>query len=179
MTMKLIITAGMPGAGKEEFLIAAQENGIPFIRMGDVVREFYSKRDDKDSDLSTGEFANAERDRFGFDIWARRVVEKMYGDVFMVDGCRSRDEVKAYPGIADDVTVIGIHASPRTRYARLVERGRDDAPGNIDEFEARDRREIDWGLAETIALADYMMINESSLDDFRMRVKELMMRLQA
>ncbi len=172
--MRLILTAGMPGAGKEEFLTAASDSGIPFLRMGDIVREFHAKRDEKDKDLTVGQFANIERERHGFDIWAKRAVEKMYGDIFMVDGCRSRDEVRAYLGITPDVTVIGIFASPTTRYDRLVKRGRDDAPKNMQEFEERDRREMNWGLAETIALADMMVINESSLDDFRKEVQSLM-----
>lgn len=176
--MKLIITAGMPGSGKEEFLLAAQDSGIPFLRMGDIVREFHAKRSEEDRDLSVGQLANLDRERYGFDIWAKRAVEKMYGDIFMIDGCRSMDEVRAYLGITDDVHVVGIYASPKTRYDRLVKRGRDDAPANIGEFNERDSRELRWGLGETIALADHLIINEGSLEEFRASVKELMERLK-
>ena len=172
--MKMIITTGMPGAGKEEFLLAASDSGIPFLRMGDIVREFHAKRSDEDKDLSVGQLANLDRQRYGFDIWAKRAMEKMYGDIFMIDGCRSMDEVRAYRNISDDVNIVGIFASPATRYDRLVKRGRDDAPKNIEEFQARDTRELGWGLGETMALADYMIINESSLEDFKRDVKKLM-----
>ena len=172
--MKLIITTGMPGAGKEEFLLAASDSGIPFLRMGDIVREFHAKRSDEDKDLSVGQLANLDRQRYGFDIWAKRAMEKMYGDIFMIDGCRSMDEVRAYRNITDDVNIVAIYASPKTRYDRLVKRGRDDAPKNIEEFQARDTRELGWGLGETMALADYMIINESSLEDFKRDVKKLM-----
>ena len=114
--MKLIITTGMPGAGKEEFLLAASDSGIPFLRMGDIVREFHAKRSDEDKDLSVGQLANLDRQRYGFDIWAKRAMEKMYGDIFMIDGCRSMDEVRAYRNITDDVHIVGIFASPATRY---------------------------------------------------------------
>jgi len=172
--MKLILTTGMPGAGKEEFLLAASDSGIPFLRMGDIVREFHAKRSEEDRDLSVGQLANLDRQRYGFDIWAKRAMEKMYGDIFMIDGCRSMDEVRAYRNISDDVNIVGIFASPATRYDRLVKRGRDDAPKNIEEFQARDTRELGWGLGETMALADYMIINESSLEDFKRDVKKLM-----
>ena len=172
--MKLILTTGMPGAGKEEFLLAASDSGIPFLRMGDIVREFHAKRSEEDRDLSVGQLANLDRQRYGFDIWAKRAMEKMYGDIFMIDGCRSMDEVRAYRNISDDVNIVGIFASPATRYDRLVKRGRDDAPKNIEEFLARDTRELGWGLGETMALADYMIINESSLEDFKRDVKKLM-----
>ena len=98
----------------------------------------------------------------------------MYGDIFMIDGCRSMDEVRAYRNITDDVHIVGIFASPATRYDRLVKRGREDAPKNIEEFHERDNRELGWGLGETIALADVMIINESSLDDFKDNVRKLM-----
>ena len=172
--MKLILTTGMPGAGKEEFLLAASDSGIPFLRMGDIVREFHAKRSEEDKDLSVGQLANLDRQRYGFDIWAKRAMEKMYGDIFMIDGCRSMDEVRAYRNISDDVNIVGIFASPKTRYDRLVKRGRDDAPSNIEEFQARDTRELGWGLGETMALADFMIINESSLDYFKRDVKKLM-----
>ena len=172
--MKLIITTGMPGAGKEEFLLAASDSGIPFLRMGDIVREFHAKRSKEDKDLSVGQLANLDRQRYGFDIWAKRAMEKMSGNIFMIDGCRSMDEVRAYRNITDDVHIVGIFASPKTRYDRLVKRGRDDAPKNIEEFQERDNRELGWGLGETMALADKMIINESSLEDFKKNVKELM-----
>ena len=155
-------------------MLAASDSGIPFLRMGDIVREYHAKRSEEDKDLSVGQLANLDRQRYGFDIWAKRALEKMYGDIFMIDGCRSMDEVRAYRNITDDVQIVGIFASPATRYDRLVKRGRDDAPKDMEEFHARDNRELGWGLGETMALADHMIINESSLDDFKKDVKALM-----
>ena len=70
--MRLIVVTGMPGSGKEEFLTVASSMSIPFVRMGDVVREAYAVRGDEDRDLSVGQFAARERERFGANIWARR-----------------------------------------------------------------------------------------------------------
>lgn len=175
--MKLIVIAGMPGAGKEELLNVAVDRGIPFIRMGDLVREMYSKRAPEDANLNMGEFATAERKRHGQNIWAKRALERMSGDLFLIDGCRSMNEVEAYRGLSDDVNIVAIHTSPAVRYVRLVKRGRDDAPNNIEEFNARDSREIGWGLAETIALSDHLIVNEGTLDEFRTSVNELLDRM--
>lgn len=43
--MKILLIVGMPGAGKEEFLSVARSIGVPFIRMGDIVRELYETSD--------------------------------------------------------------------------------------------------------------------------------------
>ena len=165
--MKLIVVAGMPGAGKEEFLNVARDMDIPFLRMGDLVRELYPKRGDEDRDLTLGQFANIERERHGYNIWAKRALERMSGNIYLIDGCRSMDEVMAYRSLSDDVNIIAIHAPPRIRYDRLVKRQRDDAPRNVEEFDARDSREMGWGLADVIALSDHLIVNDGSLEKFR------------
>ncbi len=165
--MKLIVVAGMPGAGKEEFLNVAADMGIPFIRMGDLVRELYPQRSEEDKDLTLGQFANIERERHGYNIWAKRALERMSGNIYLIDGCRSMDEVEAYRSLSDDVNIVAIHAPPKIRYERLVKRQRDDAPRNIEEFNARDSREMGWGLADVIALSDHLILNDGSLEKFR------------
>jgi dephospho-CoA kinase len=161
--MKIIIVTGMPGAGKEEFLSVADSIGIPFVRMGDVVREAYAASSESKSGIGVGQFANSERERFGRNIWAARTIEKMFGSVFLVDGCRSMAEVRSFRELSSDVRIIGIHSPPGMRYERLVKRGREDAPNSIEEFNERDSREVSWGLAEVIALSDIMIVNDSDL----------------
>ena len=169
--MRLLIVTGMPGTGKEEFLKVAEEMNVPFIRMGDVVRETYES---SDKSMSVGEFASAERERHGYDIWAKRSLERMSGNIFLVDGCRSMDEVNAFRSLTDDVTLIAIHSSPEARYARLIKRNRDDAPSTLDEFMERDEREMNWGLAKIMALSDVTVPNESTLEEFRELSGELL-----
>jgi dephospho-CoA kinase len=60
----------------------------------------------------------------------------------------------------------------------LVSRGRSDAPRDRQEFDERDRRELGWGLGETIALADALIVNEGSLDDFRRDAHALLKELR-
>ncbi len=174
--MKTLIITGLPGSGKEELLAVAREMDIPFLRMGDIVREHHAKSRSKKG-LTVGEFADAERKKKGADIWAKLAMEKMSGDIFLVDGCRSIDEVDAFRTLSDDVYIIAIHSSPETRYERLVKRGREDAPREWVEFADRDSREMSWGVAEVIALADVMFVNESDLDvfhkDVRKKLKEI------
>lgn len=175
--MRIILVAGMPGSGKEEFLTVARGMGIPFLRMGDIVREAYSS-DDMASGMSVGEFASYEREQYGEDIWARRAVKRMYGNIFLVDGCRSMSEAASYGKPGDDVEIVAIYAPPKLRYERLVKRAREDAPRNISEFDARDSRELSWGLGNIIALADRTVDNSCGLEDFRCRAAALLKELR-
>ncbi len=175
--MKIFIITGMPGSGKEELLTVARNMNIPFLRMGDIVREHFSKFYSKEG-LTIGEYADKVRKKKGKDVWAKEALENMSGEIFLVDGCRSMEEVDSFRTLSEDVEIIAIHSSPETRYGRLVNRGREDAPREWVEFADRDTREISWGQAEVIALADIMLINESTLEDFHNIVcksmKELM-----
>ena len=167
----MIVVTGMPGSGKEEFLNVAMTIGIPFVRMGDVVRNEHAAAR---STMSIGEFADAERKKHGYNIWAKRSIEKMHGDIFLVDGCRSMAEIEAFKSLSDDVLVLGIHSPPKVRFQRLVERARSDAPADLNEFNERDAREIRWGISEVIALADEMVVNDSSLEKFRKEAEILL-----
>ncbi len=176
--MKILLITGMPGAGKEELLNVARSMDIPFLRMGDIVRDFHASSGAAEKGLSVGQVANGEREKHGKDIWAKRAIEQMHGDIFLVDGCRSLDEVNSYKGLSDQVYIIGIHAPRRIRYERLVKRGREDAPKDMAEFDERDNRELGWGMGSVIALSDYLILNESDLESFQKRVKEVLEALR-
>ncbi len=169
--MRILLIAGMPGAGKEELLCVARSMDVPFLRMGDIVREHHAA---SGTDMLVGTFANSQREEFGDDVWARRALERMHGDVFLVDGCRSMDEVCSYRGLSNDVLIVGIYAPPSVRYERLVRRGREDAPKNIEEFEARDSREMGWGLSYLLALADVMILNDADLKTFHDKARKIL-----
>ncbi len=170
--MRVVLVTGMPGAGKEELLTVARGLSLPFVRMGDLVREGYAASRAADRGMTVGQYASSERDSFGKGVWAERAVARMSGDVFLVDGCRSLDEVGAYRALGLDVVVLAVLASPSQRYGRLIARGRDDAPRSMEEFEARDARETGWGLAELIARADAYVVNDRDLETFRLRALE-------
>ncbi len=166
--MVLIVIAGMPGAGKEEFVSVAIERGFQVVRMGDVVREFAASTSAGVSDKGVGGFANAERQKYGYDIWAKRCLDRVKSERTIIDGSRGIMELKVYQErFGLDIKLVAIHSSPRTRHPRLVKRARQDAPGSREEFDARDERELSWGLGSLIALADLMIINEGTLAEFR------------
>ena len=176
--MRILLITGMPGAGKEELLNVARSSGVPFLRMGDVVREAYAASGAEAEGLSVGQFADRERELHGKNVWAQRSIERMSGDLFLVDGCRSMAEVRSFRELSGDVSVIAVHAPRMTRYERLVRRGREDAPHSIGEFDERDEREMGWGIAQVIALADIMIVNDSDLESFKSEVRRTLERIE-
>ena len=48
-----------------------------------------------------------------------------------------------------------------------------------EEFLERDAREIKWGIESAMALCEHMIVNEGTLEEFRVNIKDLLGRLKA
>lgn len=168
----------MPAAGKEEFVQVGMAMGFSIVRMGDVVREEATRRGLPITDAAVGGMANGEREVYGFGIWAEHTLPKISGDRVIVDGLRGKAELDVFRrAFGDSLVVLAIHASPRTRLARVKRRQRPDDAATEAAFWARDQRELSWGLGDVIAAADLMIVNEGSLEAFRAEARAILERL--
>ena len=173
---KAIAFTGMPGAGKSEAVRVAEELDIKIIRMGDEVREEAARRGMEPTDENLGGIADSMRKLHGKDIWAKKCLDKIGKEkIVVIDGIRNIEEVERFKKEIDEFILIAIHASPSTRYERIRNRGRSDDAEDIEKMKERERRELSWGLGEVIAMADIVVINEGKLQEFRKRIKELLL----
>ena len=175
--MKLIVSVGMPGSGKDELIQVARSIGLATIKMGDLVRDETRRRGLPLTNPNLGRVANEERERHGPGVWAQRALPKLTETRMLVDGCRSDHEVTVFRHHFGDLFVLGIFASPETRYDRMIRRSRGDDGLSLQEFYDRDRRELKWGIGNAFALADGMLINEGSLDQFRRDGRTMLERI--
>ncbi|HID25347.1 MAG TPA: flagellar hook-basal body complex protein FliE [Thermoplasmata archaeon] len=175
--MRVIAFTGMPGSGKSEAVKVAKKLGINVVRMGDCVWEEVKKRGLELNDENVGRVADEMRKKHGMDIWARRTLGKIERsqDKIVIDGIRNMEEMDFFrKELGKDFLLVAIHASPETRYKRLLERKRDDDTLSVDKVKERDARELRWGLGILIALADVIIINEGFLEEFKTKIKTLL-----
>lgn len=175
--MVVILLVGMPGAGKEEFVKVAVQVGYSVIRMGDVVREFVAQQGHVLKNDIVGKIATEEREKYGESIWAQRAVEKiraMNTENIVIDGIRCPEEVEIYKEELGDVIVVGIFATQRDRYERIIKRGREDDVKNWEEFVAREDRELSWGLGNVFARSDVMILNTGTLEEYYKKVRDFL-----
>ncbi len=165
--MKLIVTVGMPGSGKDELVDVARQMGLATLKMGDLVRDETRRRGLPLNNANIGRVASEERDKHGAAVWAQKAIPKLTETRMLVDGCRSDSEVTVFRHHFGDLFVLGIYSSPEHRYDRMARRARGDDGADLQEFYDRDRRELKWGIGNAFALADGMLINEGTLDEFR------------
>jgi dephospho-CoA kinase len=171
--MKLIVTVGMPGSGKDELIGVAHGIGLATLKMGDLVRDETRRRGLALNNANVGRVASEERDKHGAGIWAQRAIPKLTETRMLVDGCRSDSEVTVFRHHFGDLFVLGIFSSPETRHDRLSARRRSDDV-DLQDFYDRDRRELKWGIGSAFALADGMLVNEGSLEEFRTNARAML-----
>jgi Dephospho-CoA kinase len=175
----IVLLVGMPGSGKEEFKKVAMELGWEVVSMGDVVRNYTTSLGLELNEKNVGSVASSERETKGMDIWARRTLEKIKNKKTVVDGIRNREEVEFFKkNLGEKLVLVAIFSSEKTRFQRIINRGRLDDVKNIEEFEERDRRELSWGLGNVISKSDYFIVNEGTLEEFKEKVRSFLNSLK-
>lgn len=176
---ELIVISGMPGAGKGVAAEAGVKQGLPVIVFGDVIREETERRGLEPTPENVGAVMLKLREEEGLAAVAKRLrpeVDRINSDLIIVEGARNIEEV-------DDlrahflVTTVAIHASPRSRFKRLLERHRSDDPTGWNEFVERDNRELLVGIGRVIALADEMLVNEGTIAQLQEAFTEVLKKV--
>jgi dephospho-CoA kinase len=185
--MKVIGVTGLPGSGKSVVSRVAKKLDIPLVRMGDVIREEAKKRNQ-----TTGEIAVELRKEYGDFIVAERCVEtvnnyfKQANDstkfkspkykckIFMIEGIRSQYEVEIFKKHFKNFKIIAVHSTPKTRFKRLKRRMRPDDSKEESDFLLRDKRELNFGIGNVIATADYMIVNEGPLKKIKGIIRSIL-----
>jgi dephospho-CoA kinase len=176
---KIVAVVGMPGSGKAIVSKVASSHGIPVLVCGDVVREETKKRGLAPTPENTGKVMLAIRQEEGTAVVAKRLIPKIESSaapLLVVEGVRSMAEVEALRRNHMAV-VVAVHASPKTRYERLLARARSDDPKSWEEFADRDARELGVGIGDVIALAEEMLINEASFEDMNAASEAVLSRV--
>jgi dephospho-CoA kinase len=148
--------------------------------MGDVVREETLKRGLELTKENVAKVSIRLRQELGQNAVAKLTVEKVRellkeSDVVVIDGVRSLDEVgtfrSAFP--EEEIVIVAVHTPPQLRFERLKARGRHDDPKTWEDFEERDWKELRFGIGSVIAMADYILVNDGSREDYERAVERL------
>jgi len=175
--MKVVSIVGMTGAGKSQVSRVFEENGFIRVRFGDVTDKEIKKRDLELNEKNERYIRELLRKQHGMSAYARlnlpRIDSALKHSDVVIDGLYSWEEytfLKGYYGEA--FYVIAVWASPRTRYARLSSRL--DRPLTLEEAASRDRAEIEnINKGGPIAMSDFTIINESSLENLETEAKRI------
>ncbi len=180
--MKVIATVGMAGSGKSEVSRILEENGFARIRFGDVTDEEIAGRGLELNEKNERYIRELLREQQGMEAYAKlnlpKIDSALKNSDVVIDGLYSWEEytfLNKYYG--ENFHVVAVWASPKTRHARLTSRlNRRLTP---EEAVSRDKEEIEKiNKGGPIAMADFTIINESSLDNLREQTKRIIAGLR-
>lgn len=176
--MKVYGITGLPGSGKSIISKFTENDGMHIISMGDIVREKAEALN-----CSSEVAAVNLRKKYGNNIIAELCVDKIQKhsrktinnqrqlqhdlkeEIYIIEGIRSSYEVDVFRENFDNFKVIAIHSSSETRFERLKKRKRSDDSTDFKTFLERDKLELEFGIGNVIASADFMIINDNPIED--------------
>ena len=162
--MKIFIIVGMPASGKNIAREYAESRGFPYHATGDLVRAEVKKRGLEADALGTALVSDEMRghDGMGVTRYALAAALSETAPAVFLEGMRSWPEVELIAS-GSQCVVLAFLAPRELRKERMASRGRAD--DSSDAFDGRDRREIAYGTAVPIALADEYILNTGTVED--------------
>jgi len=200
--VKIIVVVGLPLSGKTTHCaVISKEKNIPMIETGTFVFKEVEKRGLEATPENVSKVAK-ECKSISDSYFTERAIEyamEHHADAkaIMLNGVKAMSEVEFLRNkfSEENVKIVSFHASPPTRYARLnnpdrmtSDRGKkseEDEAMRADKsrFEARDQKELGYGVGTLIALSDFIVNTEDkkwpyhsfeyTIREFRLIVEEI------
>ncbi|MEM3364536.1 MAG: AAA family ATPase [Candidatus Micrarchaeia archaeon] len=183
--VKVICVTGMRGGGKTVFGGIARSMGLPIYEMRTIVVEMMEKESIEISNRNIREYAKSIREQFGKDVVAKKMVERIGNthtkdDVIVIVGIRGMYETRTFREAFGEKNVIllAIYAPPKLRYERLVKKEAGIKENNsYEEFLWSDEMELGFGVAKAIALADVMIVNDGTIEEYTENCRKIIRKI--
>jgi dephospho-CoA kinase len=172
----------MTGSGKSEVAAIFRAKGFAPVRFGDITDEAVKKLGlplTEANERPVREKLRKEHGMAAYAVLSRpRIDAALKSSHVVVDGLYSWEE---YTYLKDlygaDFIVVAVWASPQTRYHRLGTRK--VRPLTPEAAASRDRAEIEnLNKGGPIVMADYTVLNETSMADLKQQVESIIRRLK-
>jgi dephospho-CoA kinase len=171
---RLIGLTGTNGSGKTEAAEFFQKKGFARFSLSDEIREELSRRGEAPSRNNMIRMGNELRERFGADVLARRLLDKISGRA-VVDSIRNPEEVR-FLRKRQGFILLALDAPLELRYHRITLRGRDESVSTLEAFAAKEREEMagtanGQRLKACLEMADVLIVNDGSLADLTRKLE--------
>lgn len=171
----IIGLVGLPGAGKTTAARYLEKKGFLHVTLSSFIKEEASKRGIQNPTREIlQDLGNELRKQYGPQILVQLALKKIKESQtkgIVIDGIRNLYEV-AFLTVENNFVLIGVTASPRVRYERLLGHKGRSWTGTFDEFFSQERREHRLGSRQTglrvkdcLKKANFVLRNESGLRD--------------
>lgn len=179
---KIIAVIGLPGSGKTETIdYLIKKFNWPKVYFGEVTFDEMKRRGLEINEKNEREVREDLRIKYGQLHYARQVIKKieeLSDNNILVESLYSWPEYLEFKNkFGDDFITIAVYASPKTRYERLGRRPK--RPLTPAECRSRDYTQIEnLTQANPIAIADYTIINEDTMENLHSQIDKIINNLK-
>ena len=175
----LIGLTGKIAAGKGVINDFFQEKGFVYSSLSTIIREEAEKRGILIERKHLQDLGNLDRRKYGAGIWMRRLLERVdLSSNVVIDGVRNPGEIEELKK-QGDFYLISVGAPQKTRYERVVKRGRSSDPKTwegfleIDERDFGEEDEFGQQVGKCMQLTDYKLINDGTLEELYYKLNKI------
>lgn len=174
---------GRIAAGKGVLIDFLKEKNFDYYSHSQEVRKEAAKRGLEIKRSVLQDFGNEVRKNEGASAWTKRLVEeikKNNSKNVIVDGIRNPAEIIELKKSFPDFILISVDAPQKTRFERVLSRGKDSDPKNWEEFlkiDERDLKEVDplgQQVGVCMQMADFQINNDSTLEELEKKFERLL-----
>ncbi len=183
--VKILAIVGMSGSGKSVVVDHLTNLGFPKVYFGGMIYKEMQKRGIERTPDGESEkhFREMIRETEGKDWVVRQVIDEAKSLIsagqkrIVLDGLYTWTEYKIlkkeFPG---QMSVLAVVVDKSVRHKRVSKRP--ERPFNAEEIQERDRSEIEnLEKGGPIAMADYYLLNNSSVEDLEAGVDEVLKKI--
>lgn len=153
----------------------AEAGGIPYFATGDLVRKEVRKRGLENDAVAAAAVSTELRgaDGLGVTRLALAAAIESAAEILFMEGMRSQPEIELIRSKYECV-VIAFLAPKQLRLQRIISRQRQDDSPQL--FGERDLREIEYGTAIPIVLADEYILNTGTMEQAIEQIDQIVRR---
>jgi len=185
--MKIIGITGTLASGKtsvKDFFLSRFSSSY-FISLSDIIKEELLKEGKELKRENFIEKGNELRKKYGSQILvevATLTLPKNTNDlIVIIDGIRNPGEVEYLKKkFGKNFVLIAVDAPKELRFKRLLERKKEGDPQTFEEFNEIDetdngKNQPEYGqrVGECLKLADYLIINDGSLEELNKKLEKI------
>lgn len=167
---KLVILGltGLMGSGKSHISkLFEVDSDFKIIRLGEYLRKNIVSKDKSVQNLENealGIKTKLSQGSLG-EFFAKEIDQCLKDKkILVVDSIRTKEDINFFGKKSCYFKMVMILSNQTLRYNRIVMRGRDFDPKNINEFHNHDHWEMEFGLKDIFPITDKFIINESDIN---------------
>ncbi len=178
----IIGMTGSIAAGKETLTKSLREKGFRYYQTSDLLKEELYKRGMEITRKNMQDLGDEWRAKYGAEALMKMLLERIdrNGDS-IIDSIRNPKEAGFLRNHIDHFIMVAVDAPREIRFRRMLARGKESDPKNWEDFlkvDARDREDPENPLGQQVGrciqMADYVLINDSSLEYFKRKIENLL-----